>query len=346
MTRKAKPQGRVIDIPTALAALKGSPGGVKEWHRRAENFYEVETMDGWAPLAFRLTAPPEARGLDARGLAYVGGPGITLMRGPHATWLVHPRAVPEIMAMRHLVSQITGRDDVPYSIGGCARRLLKWISIPQPDCTAGTPFGVGHTWQYQHLQPGRLDHARLFDVRSCYFSILQRMPSPHVGTLRGRPEFHPLRSSDLEEWRKLLGILQHHKSLRNVLVGCMAGGGKRFCYHAGHPRRWPTPMGPLRPAALLVVRTAYERCALACEEAEAVYSNVDNVITTHHLPPRAWGDVGLAVRLEAEGDADVREIGVYRVGGYATRLYDPDDPHRGEPTARLTVREEWSRWMR
>jgi hypothetical protein len=165
------------------------------------------------------------------------------------------------------------------------------------------------------------------------------------------------------------GILEH-KGLRNSIIGNMSGvsssGQGLWFYHLGQKRPGPKMVGPLRNAAALIVRTSYELCAEAVAETRAVYAMGDGIVVAYDpndpddgMPPQAWERHGLKVELRAEGEADIRSVGVYRVGEKKTKPYKFGEDHYGRvkwyefgnavdpsPALAVTVKgPHWAAWL-
>lgn len=255
------------------------------------------------------------------GQWWLSSEGVTWMEGRRVSWLIHPDALPPVHQARTLLRQMGLT--CGWSVGSAARALLRFCfdggvyESGVERLMSGLPFG------YCEVAPGRLRQAFLFDVESCYFSLLSRLPAVRISLLRdGSILFHRHTDDEWAKWRDVLAVVRNYKLLRNAIVGCALGrSGATPCFVRGERREIRGERGALRGAALLVVRTAYELCALAARESDAVYAHVDCVITPCGVAPSVWRSKGLEVRLQASGEADVRARGIYRVGGKATKWY-------------------------
>lgn len=243
-------------------------------------------------------------------------------------------ALAETEAARAVVLQT--HEKAPWSVGACARVLVKESGVKSPSLPVAESLLSRTGWRYQSCEPGRYNDVTLYDVRSCYYSLLCLLPSPKVTLTADGIEFRPLRGEESVAWAALLDRVKHVKRLRNSLVGVMAGQARRdrdgppaadaygrplpgasrvqYFYHRGERVAFHSGPGPLRTAALLVVRTAWELTALAAAESLAVYANTDCVITKQSVPPSVWIDAKLTVRREAHGTGDICAVGCYQVG--------------------------------
>lgn len=255
--------------------------------------------------------------------------------------------------------------DAPWGVGGTCRAALRWVGAEERYWQGCEGLLEATGWHYQECLPGAYPALAHEDVVSCYYSLLCLLPSPTL-SLQGRNvAFRPLGAECSARWRALLDALAAHKLHRNALVGAMAGGkpagtvkesepvaagsalptsaGRYSFYSGGIAHAAPKRPGPLRAGALLVVRSAWELCALQARWTGAVYANADCVMypTAPYEPgerdgagwvtePLAagrpasqspWQSVGLTTRQVSVGEADLRAIGIYRVAGRMTGWY-------------------------
>lgn len=306
-----------------------------------------QSFSSWAALAWELSCI-------LGGQFWVGLGSITWTYGARCLWIADPSKEQELISARSIAHSLTGREDLPNSVAGCARAILGWVDIRETvrGTMGGDHLMHGIKWHHQHCTPMSAPRARLYDIKSCHATLLGRMPSPLV-TFYGEDEvsFRPLPRVERARWRAATSAMMEHKGLRNSFVGNMVGATKgaepRACYYCKGQRRFgPTIQGPLRPAGLLVVRTAYELCAEAVEETRAIYSNQDCVITEHgEEPPRAWTRHGLRVDLRAEGEAEICSVGVYRVGKKQTKWYEAGSRHQTPSVAVSVSGVKWGQWL-
>ena len=287
--------------------------------------------------------------LDLGGQWFVGKRSVTWVYGTQFTaYLCHPKAKAKIQKARALVHKITGEEDPPYSIPACARRGLKWVGLTQEPRGSGERLLEGVDWHYQLCRPGYYARAWLWDIRGCYYTLLCRAKSPILYLLEDEVLFDSMRGmgAELERWRSFLHQIRAHKGMRNSLVGSMAkdGGGKYW--HNGKELIREPGFGPLRPLALWVVRIAAELTYLAALETKAVYANTDAVITEYRsAPPEIWERTGMKVKLVAAGDADIRGLGIYRVGDHETAWYDDPKASLLEDVEGQTIPIVWSKYL-
>jgi hypothetical protein len=274
-----------------------------------------------------------ARALSLRlgGQWWVGPSAVTWVNGRNCCWLVDSDAVARACEARAFCVRL-GASGAGWTIGSCARALLRWAVPPQAPTKPADELRPGKEWGYHHCEPGIMEAATLYDLDSAYWHLLKRLPSPHITPLPKRLIFHPLAPDARERWALLLSEIRLDKGLRNTLVGTMAGsegGAKRYC--RGEVIPWSGARGPLRAAAHLVVRTCYELTGLAVSETKARYANTDCVITEQGRTPSAWGRHGLPYSVRAEGEGDVRAVGIYRVGWHQTKLYGASSRWQPQP---------------
>lgn len=270
-----------------------------------------------------------------------------------------PFAVPLIDCwheVRHAVGIETG-----WSYANIGRCLLKWTGITQQPDVRWERIKTSNTNMY-YCVPGRYEPLYHHDLTGCYYQLLRRLPSPLPRLLNNDQLVWELPEPEARSrWRDLVEIIGPHKRLRNSLVGSMAGscpyryalqqvdkGACPYqflgvCWRAGERQHFVKPPGPLRLAALIVRRTAYERVWLACADTNVVYAQVDCAMSLDREPPACWGD--LASTIKCEGPADVRAISVWRIGETATKYYHPESRIRPYPLPPAPDRWVWQEWL-
>lgn len=309
---------------------------------------------GWAPVAEELS-----RLLPLRH--YPGQSGVTWQVGSRGVWVQDSSRLLAIAGARAVVRALTGEPDPPCAVSSCGRRLLRWTGVRQE---FGRPFErIAKGDHFYRLcipqTPKTLPYAERYDVKSCYYSLLSKLPSPRLYLTDCGVGFMPLRSEQEQRWRKMLAAIALHKVLRNSLCGNMyAGSGKHYESGKLVVAKWRP--GILRPAALLVVRSALVLCDRAARQSDAVYAYTDCVVTGKRKPS-AWEDAGLSVRLEGYGEADICHLKSYRIGKegepgyYATKDYTGNartgtKPSRFrddfEPPTVPDTEARWVEWMK
>jgi hypothetical protein len=308
----------VQDITPLRKALKDlqTRGFLAGTGREAEHLYlavpaEESPLDGkkvtWGQIGRLLAEYPS---MSAQW--WKGGSGLTRVRGSQATYIVHPERLDGVRAARAAYYDLvdpTMTVPAPYSLSGIARKVIAWVGIEEPLAFRSSSDSLasrGAQWHFHAVRPGRLPKAYNWDLEACYWTILRRMPIPLVHLDKDRVIFRKPTQGSIERWRDALERLSTLKELRNLMIGVMSseGSGEYFSRNKrgrvvllhGRPRP-----GVLRPAGLLVVRTAMELCRLAFEEQEGVEANTDNVVSAIPTPPRIWTNLGFKVKLKESG---------------------------------------------
>ncbi len=374
------------DVVTRPLAHKGHPlAAVKD------KLYLCVPHSGWGKLARRLSE-------NLPGQVWVGSSGITHACGNKIAWVTSADMLQGILEARALAFGLISQekwwgelpepeqwkyaqkyqfDGFPYSVAGNARILLAWTKCTQPSRELDR-INADSMWQFQLCRPAMLERAYLWDITSCYYSLLCRAPSPYVVLNEGELHFcEPSEPGEFDRWFAMLVAVGPHKGLRNSLVGQMFSSGDGEFYYDGrgnkdpkekldelraeeeirqegmtgaaldlearikeknNAKKKPKP-GCLRPLASLVVRTAYELACLASKEEKAYYSNTDCVITTNPYCPDIWSKYRLQVALKGAGKAEICCIGNYRVGNKG--ITEPYRTHKkGEPRPRVPARPD------
>ena len=340
------------------APIQGIPG----------RLWCVEAKTSWGDLACMLS-------LNLPGQFWVGSNGITHVNGSIVTYLAPYERLAGIKEAMVLCHECTGLapEKIPCSNAGVARKMLEWCNVQQRERRALDGLGAQQHWQFQRCEPQDIDQAYLWDITSCYFSLLQRAPSARVILLRGKLHWCPMSKEERFRWERMLRYAAPHKGVRNSFIGQMYAAGNGEFYSDGRSNLnhehidkvrarqdikdagWeafhlddihakvekPATPGPLRPLASLIVRSAYELCALAYEETRAVYANTDCVITRQDASPAIWRKYGLTVALKGSGPTEVNCIGFYKVGSKRTEHFKNAEK-RGTKRPRIPAGNEES----
>lgn len=257
------------------------------------------------------------------GQWWVGCGAVTWVCGRTVTWFLIPPRVPQVEPARRVLREL-GIEDAPWTIGGCARKLLKPLGEPERWTALVEQINTGAAWGYHHVEPGRYPDDELWDLSSAHYQLLKRLPSPRLAPYGSRLYWHPLVGEAADWWEKVLLAIGPVKALRNAMVGAMMGssdGATRYCH--GEKMPFHGPRGPYRAAGLLVVRSCYELTALQATATASHYANTDCVMVPRGSSLDVWNRYSLPYRKQAEGASHVVALGVYRCGSKATRCYDP-----------------------
>lgn len=256
------------------------------------------------------------------GGLWIGAPqSLTWVNGRECCWLIDWRTWEAVRTARAAVEQL-GAPVRSYTLGGCARALLKWSGLQQRHWGCSQAALGGVRWAYHLNQPGEYDGMVLNDLAGAYHQVVERLPSPKLTWAGDKPLWAPLVGQEAERWATLKAVARHHKGLRTRLLGCMIGGGQGAqTYHKGLLVKTRQQAGPLVTAGLLVARTVYELCGLEAAASAAVYANTDCVMARAGTKRSVWDAYGYAYRTEAEGAADLVSLGCYRIGDKQTAWY-------------------------
>ena len=295
---------------------------------------------GWSDLAKEISRhvggtvmPQLARG----GLIWQMG-SITAGR------LIFVDNLPPIKKVQRLCRYLIGdaiEDDLPWSIGGGANRILKWVTPPQKwvpqygRAFLSDQFGA-RTYQYHDCQPGTYEYVYQWDAKAYYWNILNLLPSLYVYPTSNpnRPlVFGYMEDDAVARWREAIGLMVPGKdgafgSIYKSLWGTMLGSNPnnpQIQYVRGVLKKPHFRPGVLRPAALLIARAGAELCHLCAREVGSVYSTVDCVTSLSPDRPGTWLAHGLPCECKYEGDADIRGWGNWRIGPKMTIPYQRGD---------------------
>lgn len=207
-----------------------------------------------------------------------------------------------------------------WSVGGCARALLRWALGEGVPCPHVGSY-VRDRWHYYGVRVGEYAEVYLWDIDSAYWQLLGRLRTPLPLLLRdGQVLWQEPSSEQWARWSALLASVSGCKLLRNALVGVSLAGLEPSGYwHAGELRVVCGRVGGHACLGGLVVRACYELTGWAYHTTRgAVYANTDCVIASQSSPPAVWESAGLRCSLRASGAGVVRGVGAYRVGDYCT----------------------------
>lgn len=340
---------RELRIAAAQGQCKGILRGIRD------KLLCAEPTNSWADLALMLS-------LNLKGQFWVGSNGISWVQGRLPVLCIAPQErLDGIKDGRQIVAECTGLDEstIPCSSAAQARKLLQWVDIKQTTARALDFIGASDSWAYQHCEPTNLPQAYLWDITACYFSLLKRAPSPLVLWTGNKLHWCNIEPSARERWNRMLKYSESHKGIRNSFIGQMYASSDGLYYTSGKananatkpleymrakdgvtlyqkglhldhskldervkPEEKQVKPGPLRPLASLIVRSAYELCALAKEESKAFYANTDCVITEDANAPKIWGRYGMKCSLKGQGATSIYAIGYYHCGEAETKHID------------------------
>lgn len=255
------------------------------------------------------------------GLWIAGAQALTWVNGRQCCWLIDWRTWEAVRSAKEIAARL-GVPVRSYTLGGCARALLKWCGIVERHWECSDVALGGYRWAYQQNEPGHYEGMALTDLAGAYHQVVSRLPSPRVVWTAEGPLWAPLVGEEAARWQTLLDVAAEHKGLRTRLLGCMIGGGSgALTYHRGQRVKLTTGAGPLKTAGLIVARTVYELCGLEAAASGAVYANTDCVVTPAGSARSVWDHYGYRYRVEAVGAADLVALGCYRVGDRQTAWY-------------------------
>lgn len=243
-------------------------------------------------------------------------------------------------------------EEIPWSIGGAANRVLRWVTPPQkwvPQYGRTLMFDqMGERdFQYHDCIPGHYEYVYQWDAKAYYWQFLNRLESLYV-----HPTFQPQRpiiygvmtDNAKAKWRDAIALMEPGKdgnfgSFYKSFWGTMLGSNPnkpQIIYCRGKKQKPFFRAGVLRPAAMLIARVGHELCHLAAKEMDSVYSTVDSVTSFSPERPLTWANQGLPCRCKYEGDAHIKGRGNWRIGPHATKPYSTGY----EPTSTLVTRRE------
>ncbi len=293
---------------------------------------------GWAELAATLS-------LNLPGQFWVGSNSISWVNGGKPTMYLAPvQRVEGIREARQVCKKLTNEydDKIPCSISGCARKMLEWVAIRQQTARSLDFISNQDTWAYQHCDPKEVPQGYFWDMTSCYFSLLRRAPSPKVLFMGDKLVWCEITKDERARWGKMLEVAAPHKGIRNSFIGQMYAGNDGLFFSSGRPNKNYSKQenylrdpnsgtiyqtgthldaqaglkdeqaklrqkpGPLRPLACLIVRSAYELCAMAAKEQKAFYANTDGIISEVPHSPLVWGRYGVKSSLKGRPNAAYR----------------------------------------
>jgi hypothetical protein len=295
-----------------------------------ESLYSLEPKHSWHMFGLSLCHFEKGQWwLGANGLTCPSG-----KRGVHicATFTGHglkKKPLPPLIISAREITKAVTKKECYGSIASCARALLRWTGLDLRYRREAEDLFRNGRWHYYKCLPGQYKKANYFDVKSCYYSIISRLPSPYmwIDFNECRIVFDPLPVEGARRWKKLIASVKGHKLLRNTLSGCMGGSawkgkpGKAIFFCNGKEYFKRMGLGPLPCAQMLTVRTEWELCSVAVEQSNALYAITDSVITLDDKPPPIWIDAGFTVNKEHSGDADIQAIAKYKIGDKETEEY-------------------------
>jgi hypothetical protein len=286
----------------------------------AHHQVEVEARVYEVSFAVAHAACAQSASLSAGGQWWASSSGVVNVCGSRVTYYLTPAAR---LAAERARAALTDLGVVPgWTLSGCAKRLLAWVQPPARERSCSRRYLAGSLWGYHRLLPGTYPHLTVYDLDGAYWQVLCRLPSLAVDWLSGGPCFHPPKAPYRGRLDALKVRLAGEKALRNVVWGCMVGGGQRgvvFC--RGERLKVGKPRGPFPTAGRLVARTVYEITGEVAETANAPLAHTDCVALPPSETPRLWARLGYGFGVRAAGEADLCNLGSFKVGSRQTVLY-------------------------
>lgn len=236
---------------------------------------------------------------------------------------------------RVAAQNLTGREDVGWTPGKIARTINEWLGVnTSTKRTLKESFNnrILPYYNYYHCSPTHMSCGILWDMRSAYWAIARRVPSPLVyfTTNPTRPLLFGSVSERTEsQWRTMLDVIEPYKSVRLAMVGQYTKGYSDgpfrdvgyWCIHRGNVIQEPVRQGPLHNLGLLIVRCTYELCQQQREEANGCYAYVDCVITESNRRMGYWESLHIPHRGKAEGETHILSLDKRKVGDNTTQRY-------------------------
>lgn len=265
----------------------------------------------------------------AGGLWFPGMEGVTWVCGRSVERCMSPLYYDLVEDCRGIVGSLGG---VPAdSVGGNARSLLALLGEPQYPYKGLFNAYAGRLFGYHDCTPGRWEQGLKWDVSGCYYQLLTKLPTVRCHLGRDGLRWHAWRRGEEDAWRSILAGVAPNKPLRNTLWGCMLGGTRPIAaYHKGEVLYKRGKLGPFRPAALAIGRAAYELCRQASHDTGSVLSNTDSVVSIDGSVPSIYEEVGLPLRVAAEGETVVYSACSFKVGPDASSYYTRGSTFRQE----------------
>lgn len=237
--------------------------------------------------------------------------------------IVNERNLPGIEDARAIAGELVGECN-GFTIGQIARQLVKWLGPPDRTSTAAARATLSGCWSFKFCSPALLEYGTMFDIDSCFYTILSRVPTIRpVFTSKGLIWTDSLTATEADRFRLLLRAVSPHKLLRNAIIGAMTGDAKSHYFAKGKRHDFRTEKGPRLELGAAVVRTAYELAMLQASASGALYANTDAVIVPGSDTPKVWEAARLPYRCLGHGVTDIQGFGNYRCGTHWTKSYKP-----------------------
>ena len=323
-----EPKHNLPRVTSAALARLEEAGVLCDVVHLQDGFAVCGKPQSWASVAQKLSELVPYR-------VWVAASGLTVVSGRSTFYLQQDHfrsksdlSVPAIMSAREIAAQL-GITSTGYSLGNIARKIVAELGPRDNRGDAWRDFRHGDAWGCIHAEPGAWGNCTLYDVKSCYFELLRRLPTPYPIACRGRLGFGMPKGFSKARFREVTDAIAGHKHLRNNVVGCMVGavdkqpryaqGGKFFRQNLG--------TGHLASGGMLIIRSEWEMCRIAAMEGNSVHTAIDSVICTDGNAPRVWQKRGLTVRAQYTGDTDIKAWAAYKVGEKRSELYREHFPY-------------------
>lgn len=336
-------------------------------------FIDIDSLQGLDDNVFACTVSNHGFAACARELAYLlpgqlrplkGGRGLVWINGrngPHGV-LIEWEGFRSTMEARETLAKLVP-GPYPWTVGSCAKKLIKHIGDKQPYEKAMEWLLDGVTYGYHECTPGRYSNqiprfvpsgevqrdlfhvtrreipnpdykpaVTMFDVKGYYYQMLRMVPSLYWDVYPTSARGMLMGPETKAAWKDVLDCVEPCKILRNSLAGAFAGSlkpGSAFTrdLDTGGVKEIITPgsPGPFRALGLLLVRSGVELCHREALTHNAIYATIDSVSLLGDAVPTVWQSFGFTVEKKAAGNAEICHRGSYKIGKTQTRNYANGD---------------------
>lgn len=330
---------------TALFELQ-SEGWISGLTEIGERSFAANTMQGWAVVAMLLSEKGlggqliPGKGVGWRYGKYRGGTLMQYDRKTLADVLGGYHKGEYVKGVRDILKEVVKGTDLEHkvsdcwSVGNAARNILATVGKPdyyqKPARSKKDPAQFGHMETlfsderfrgYHDCEPGIYENVTLWDIKSCYATLLTRASTEKKFSLRPRLDEYGLywkknKPGERERFLDAIGACWEHPTLRNSLFGVSLGSYKPVYYYSKNKETGETERGffvigagQYRPLALLVLRSMSELCHEQSLLCLSKYTTIDSVAIVGDSIPALWRDHGLTVERKFTGNAEFRGRG-------------------------------------
>lgn len=268
--------------------------------------------------------------------------------GPTSETYIHKDAWPSFRKSMVATQELTSLPVVGYTPSQHGSTIVEWLRIKDGSNREFKKLILPY-FHFNACHPQTLPLAYYMDMKSAYWRMIERAPSPIIIYNPHYPKsfgYKTLKSSEQNRWDKMLLYMKDQKPTRLAIVGNWVGGydpdrrifnhfrNGKMIYHKPHR---PTDLSTL---GYYIIRLVYEICQEEYLSSQGLHAHVDCVISTQPTPTY-WSKIGIEYEIKYSGPLHLISSQVFKIGDHESKYYheifQPLPPKPGLISRTITV---------